>query len=91
MKYLIRTTEEYRVATVEEVEKLHEALSNDSHFTLASFGYKTKYLKQRELRVSFFVKDCWATARRWGEDGKLLFVRMARMLYLSSRNSPIRK
>lgn len=47
MKYLITTTDIYRVATVEDVERLHEELKNDSHFTVASFSYKTKYLKQK--------------------------------------------
>ncbi len=47
MKYLISATETYRVKTVEDVEKLHEELKLDSHFTLASFSYKTKYLKQK--------------------------------------------
>ena len=47
MKYLISATETYRVKTVEDVEKLHEELKQDSHFTLASFSYKTKYLKQK--------------------------------------------
>ena len=47
MKYLISATEVYRVKTVEDVEKLHEDLKQDTHFTLASFSYKTKYLKQK--------------------------------------------
>lgn len=47
MKHLINTIETYRVDTVEEVEKLHEEMKNDSCFTLASFSYKTKYLKSK--------------------------------------------
>ena len=47
MRYLISATDVYRVKTVEDVEKLHEELKKDSHFTLASFSYKTKYLKQK--------------------------------------------
>ena len=47
MKYLINSTDVYRVATVEDAERLHEELKNDSNFTLASFGYKTKYIKQK--------------------------------------------
>jgi hypothetical protein len=47
MRYLINTTEVYRVQTVEDVEKLHEELKKDSNFTLASFSYKTKYLKSK--------------------------------------------
>jgi hypothetical protein len=47
MKYLISTVDTYRVATVADVEALHDALLNDSHFTLAAFSYKTKYIKQK--------------------------------------------
>jgi hypothetical protein len=47
MKYLINATEVYRVKTVEDVEKLHEELKMDSHFTLASFSYKTRYQKSK--------------------------------------------
>lgn len=47
MKHLINTIETYRVDTVEEVEKLHEEMKNDPCFTLASFSYKTKYLKSK--------------------------------------------
>ena len=45
MKYLINTTEVYRVETDEDAERLHEELKNDGNFTLVSFGYKTKYIK----------------------------------------------
>ena len=47
MNYLISVVDTYRVATVEDVERLHEELKNDGHFTLASFSYKTKYIKQK--------------------------------------------
>jgi len=47
MKFLINTVDTYRVETVAEVERLHEELKNDSHFTLASFSYKTKVVKSR--------------------------------------------
>ena len=47
MKYLVSTTEVYRVGTVEEVEALHEELKNDPHFTLAAFSYKYKCQKQK--------------------------------------------
>ena len=46
-KYVISDTTVYRVGTVDEVENLHEQLLNDSAFTLASFGYKTKYIKAK--------------------------------------------
>lgn len=47
MKYLISTTDVYRVPTVTEVEQLHEELINDTHFTLNAFSYKTKQIKQK--------------------------------------------
>lgn len=47
MKYLISTTDVYRVPTVAEVEQLHEELINDTHFTLNAFSYKTKQVKQK--------------------------------------------
>lgn len=48
MKFLIQSTNVYRVATVEDAEKLHEELKNNNHFTLISFGYKTKYIKEKK-------------------------------------------
>ena len=47
MKYLISTTDVYRVTTIAEVEQLHEELINDTHFTLNAFSYKTKQIKQK--------------------------------------------
>lgn len=47
MKYLVSETDVYRVATVAEVEKLHEELKNDPNFTLGSFSYKTKVQKSK--------------------------------------------
>ena len=47
MKYLISTTDVYRVSTIAEVEQLHEELINDTHFTLNAFSYKTKQIKQK--------------------------------------------
>lgn len=46
-KYLIKTTMTYRVATVDEVEQLHEDLINNENFSLVGFGYKTKIIKQK--------------------------------------------
>ena len=46
-KYLIKTTMTYRVATVDEVEQLHEDLINNETFSLVGFGYKTKVIKQK--------------------------------------------
>lgn len=47
MEYLISTTDVYRVATVGDVERLHEELKADSHFTLGAFSYKTKQIKAK--------------------------------------------
>lgn len=49
--YLINSVDTYRVGTVEEVEKLHEDLKADSHFTLASFSYTTKFIKEKGVIV----------------------------------------
>lgn len=47
MKYLIKSTDVYVVNSVAQVEDLHEELINDSRFTLASFSYATKYIKEK--------------------------------------------
>ena len=47
MRYLLTTTEKYRVETVAEVEALHEEFLKDNRFTLNSFGYVTKYIKEK--------------------------------------------
>lgn len=47
MKYVINTIETYRVGSVEEVERLHEEMKNDSRFTLSNFSYKYKCQKQK--------------------------------------------
>ena len=47
VKYLVKTTMTYRVATVDEVEQLHDDLINNENFSLVGFGYKTKVIKQK--------------------------------------------
>lgn len=47
MKYLINVTNTYRVHTVEDVEKLHEELKQDTRFELVSFSYTTKDIKEK--------------------------------------------
>lgn len=44
-KYLISAVDTYRVATVADVERLHDELLNDHHFQLTEFSYKTKEIK----------------------------------------------
>ena len=46
-KYVINDVVTYRVATVEDVERLHEELSADPNFQLAAFSYTTKYIKEK--------------------------------------------
>ena len=47
-KYVINNVVTYRVETVEEVELLHDQLSNDSRFQLTQFSYTTKYIKSTD-------------------------------------------
>jgi hypothetical protein len=47
MRYLLKAVDTYRVATVSDVEKLHDELLEDSTFDLVAFSYKTKYIKQK--------------------------------------------
>lgn len=44
-KYLVSDVTTYRVATVSEVERLHDELLADPNFTLVAFSYKTKEIK----------------------------------------------
>lgn len=47
MRYLLKAVDTYRVATVADVEALHQELLDDPTFDLTAFSYKTKYIKQR--------------------------------------------
>ena len=47
MTYLLKAVDTYRVATVNDVEALHEELLNDPTFDLIAFSYKTKYIKAK--------------------------------------------
>lgn len=47
MRYLLKAVDTYRVATVADVEALHQELLNDSTFDLIAFSYKTKYIKAK--------------------------------------------
>lgn len=47
MAYLISSVDTYRIQSVEEVEKFHEDLTNDPHFILGAFAYKTKQVKSK--------------------------------------------
>ena len=45
MKYLINTTEVYRVDTIEAAEALNEEVKADGRYEVASFTYKIKNKK----------------------------------------------
>ena len=47
MKYLVNTTEVFRVGSIEEVEALQEEVKTDGRYELASFSYKYKCTKQK--------------------------------------------
>lgn len=47
VKYLLTTTNTYRVHTVADVEALHEELKNDPRFELTQFSYTTKDVKEK--------------------------------------------
>ena len=47
MKYLLKAVDTYRVATVNDVEMLHEELLQDPMFDLIAFSYKTKQIKAK--------------------------------------------
>ena len=46
-RYLIKTTDVYRVDTLAEVEQFHSELKNDANFELDSFGHKQKQVQQK--------------------------------------------
>ena len=43
MKYLLTTTDTYRVDSLEEVEKLKDEMEESAWFDVGSFSYKYKY------------------------------------------------
>ena len=43
MKYLLKTTDTYRVDTLTEVELLRKEMENDTWFDVSSFSYVYKY------------------------------------------------
>lgn len=46
-KYLINTTEVYRVDTIAEAEQLHEEMKKEGKYNLLTFGYKYKCKKEK--------------------------------------------
>lgn len=47
MRYLLKAVDTYRVATVADVDALHQELLDDPAFDLTAFSYKTKYIKAK--------------------------------------------
>lgn len=43
MKYLLKTTDTYRVDTLEEVERLRDEMEQSAWFDVGSFSYAYKY------------------------------------------------
>lgn len=43
MKYLLKTTDTYRVDTLEEVERLRDEMEQSAWFDVSSFSYAYKY------------------------------------------------
>ena len=48
MKYLLKTTDVYRVDTLEEVEKLKDEMENSAWFSVSSFSYAYKYKQKTD-------------------------------------------
>lgn len=47
-RFLIKTTETYRIDTVEEVEAFHTELKENGNFELAAFSYAIKQIKEKK-------------------------------------------
>lgn len=47
MRYLICTTEVYRVDTMDQVEELRAEVEDDPHYGVSSFSYKSKCKKEK--------------------------------------------
>ena len=45
--YLLKAVDTYRVATVDDVENLHQSLLEDTSFDLVAFSDKTKFIKEK--------------------------------------------
>lgn len=56
MKYLLKAVDTYRVDTLDEVDKLHQALLDDRNFELVAFTYKHKTTKDDDYFVAAATK-----------------------------------
>lgn len=66
-RYLVKTTDVYRVDTLAEVEEFHNELKNNPKFELDSFGYKQKQVKQKGEIVDEY---CLVTVKKVFNDEK---------------------
>ena len=66
-KYLVKTTDVYRIDSVNEVEEFHKELKGDPHFELESFAYQQKQVKQKGEIVDEY---CLVTVKKKFNDPK---------------------
>lgn len=66
-RYLVKTTDVYRVDTLAEVEEFHTELKNNPKFELDSFGYKQKQVKQKGEVIDEY---CLVTVKKVFNDEK---------------------
>lgn len=80
-KYLLKTTEEYRLNSREEVEDFHDELLEDAadqNYTLTSFSYVKKDVKVKgEIVESYFVVKAVKTF----QSDKECFIPFAKIKY----------
>lgn len=66
-KFLIKTTDVYRVDTISEVEAFHTDLKSNNSFELASFAYQQKQvIKKGEILDEY----CLVTIKKVFNDAK---------------------
>lgn len=62
IKWLIKSTNEFRVETMSDVEEFHKDLQNmaeDGGYTLTSFSWNEKFVKEKgEVVDSYFSVKC---------------------------------
>lgn len=66
-KFLVKTTEIYRIDSLTEVEEFHKELKGSAEFELDSFGYKQKQIKHKGEVVDEY---CLVTVKKNFNDEK---------------------
>ena len=70
-KYLTKTSEVFRVDTIEEVEDFHTELKEDGTFELDSFGYKFKQVKGKGKEAGLILDEYFlVTVKKIHDDEK---------------------